>query len=38
MKIVNAITSVMMILASLVFFVIVFVTVGTFQLILSLFS
>jgi hypothetical protein len=38
MKIVNAIVTVMMTLVSLVFFVIVFVTVGTFQLILSLFS
>ena len=38
MKIVNAIVSVMTILVSLVFFVIVFVTVGAFQLILSLFS
>lgn len=38
MKIVNAIVSVMMTLVSLVFFVTVFITVGTFQLILSLFS
>ena len=38
MKIVNTIMSAITILVSLVFFVIAFITVGTFQLILSLFS